>query len=234
MSVDFIRSHHTALFNYFPDDSIYCRFGSYILDLSQSEEALLSNIHSKHRNVIKKAKKDNVLISCGKENRDKCEFLINSTLSRQKVHQINQNMLNKLTALSNIDYWIAEYNDEIHGAAIIVWAENSAYYLYGGSIEKTHSGAMNLLHWAAIMEMKKRNVKFYDFVGARIDPEEGSKYEGIQRFKSRFGGELKQGYLWKLPLNKVKYKLYVSMQKLKNYGQFKGDIIDQERRRGMI
>jgi len=27
--------------------------------------------------------------------------------------------------------------------------------------------------------MKERGVKYYDFVGARINPDEGSKYEGI-------------------------------------------------------
>ena len=68
--------------------------------------------------------------------------------------------------------------------------------------------AANEYGQTAMKLMKERGVKYYDFVGARINPDEGSKYEGIQRFKSRFGGELKKGYLWKMPLNKFKYKLF--------------------------
>ena len=92
--------------------------------------------------------------------------------------------------------------------------------------------AMNLLHWSAMKLMKERGVKYYDFVGARINPDEGSKYEGIQRFKSRFGGELKKGYLWKMPLNKFKYKLFCWLVAAKQGRNYCGDVIDQERKRG--
>ena len=78
--------------------------------------------------------------------------------------------------------------------------------------------------------MKKRGVKWYDFVGARINPSPGSKVEGIQRFKSRFGGELKEGFLWKKNYNKIKSSFYSIA--LYSYGKIKKinvkDIIDQE------
>lgn len=93
---------------------------------------------------------------------------------------------------------------------------------------------MNLLQWNVIKKMKENNVKFYDFMGARMNPEVGSKYEGIQRFKERFGGELKKGYLWKYSLNDFKYWLYRLLVFIYSKGHFHGDIIDQERKRGNI
>ncbi len=234
LSVDFILTRHvTALFEYCPESSVYCFFGSYIVDLTVDEELLFANLHSKHRNVIKKAEKDGVVVSCGMDNRESCIALIQSTLERQHVALLDRVMLERLTEVKHVDYWIAVYQGELHGAAIILWAENQgAYYMFGGSGSKPHSGAMNLLHWKAMMTMKERRVRYYDFVGARINPEEGSKYEGIQRFKSRFGGELKRGYLWKMPINKVKYKLFCWLIAVRQGRNYKGDVIEQERRRG--
>lgn len=236
LSIDFIQCQHvTALFKAYPASSVSCRFGSYVMDLSFDEETLMSNIHTKHRNVIKKAEKDGILVSCDEQNRERCIALIQETLVRQHIPVIGSDFLKQLAVVKYVDYWIAEYNGEVHGAAIILWAgHQTAYYMFGGSNKKTHSGAMNLLHWNAIKKMKERGVKYYDFVGARLNPEEGSKYEGIQRFKSRFGGELKQGYLWKMPLNALKYKLFNLLLIVKAKGSYKGDVIDQERRRGNI
>ena len=95
-------------------------------------------------------------------------------------------------------------------------------------------GSHNLLQWEIVKKLKTLNVKQYDFVGARINPPKGSKIEGIQRFKSRFGTTLHQGYMWKYIFNKPMYFLYVQILKLlafKNRSKYKGDIIDQENSR---
>ena len=43
-----------VLFDHCPKGSKFCEFGSYRIDLSNSEDDLFSNLHSKHRNVIRK------------------------------------------------------------------------------------------------------------------------------------------------------------------------------------
>ena len=83
-----------------------------------------------------------------------------------------------------------------------------------------------------ITELKKRGVKKYDFVGARLSDVSGTKLAGIQKFKKRFGGELKRGYLWKKDINLMKCKLFDLALKVKL--KLKGvsmpkDIIDQEK-----
>ena len=236
LNVDFINPLHvTALFNTKPDGSVFCRFGSYVIDLNTNEDTLFANLHPKHRNVIKKALKDGVVIRCSAEKRKHCIKLIQDTLIRQGQPEIPSTWLDGLdkNLTGNIDYWIAEYQEEYVGAAILVWSKAGySYYLYGGSARTPHSGAMNLLHWEAIKKMKARGVLFYDFVGARINPETGSKYEGIQRFKSRFGGPLQTGYLWKVVFHPFYYSLYTLLVKLKSRVKHSNDIIEQERERG--
>lgn len=62
-NLDFISHSPTnTVFNTFPDNSEYAEFGSYIIDLMLSEDDLWKNIHQKHRNVIRKAMKSNVII----------------------------------------------------------------------------------------------------------------------------------------------------------------------------
>lgn len=232
---DFILMNHvTALFKYSPVGSKSCNFGSYVIDLSLSENILFNNLHTKHRNVIKKAMKDGISIFHGMEYKDVCIQLIQDTMLRQGITPPSADYYSRIgdSLKKYCDYWIAlDINGNPQGSAILVWSEGAfAYYLFGGSCKNPHTGAINLLQWEAILKMKERGVLKYDFVGARISPEAGSKYEGIQRFKSRFGGELIQGYLWKMPLNNIKYNLYVFMVSIRNIlrGRRIKDIIDQE------
>ncbi len=231
---DYIAAPHTcALFGAVPEGSISCPFGSYVIDLTKSEEELFDSIHSKHKNVIRKAQKDGVIITNANEYKEACWKLINATAARQHLGGISETEFKKLSASPNWDFYVALYNGEPVGASLLAWSSYSSYYMNGGSAEKTHSGAMNLLHWTAIQDMKRRGVKWYDFVGARINPVSGSKQEGIQRFKSRFGGELRTGFIWKYSISPFKVSLYSTIISVKNFLKhtYTKDIIDQENSR---
>jgi lipid II:glycine glycyltransferase (peptidoglycan interpeptide bridge formation enzyme) len=84
---------------------------------------------------------------------------------------------------------------------------------------------MKLLQWEAIRSFQKLGILRFDFVGARINPEKGSKQEAINSFKRRLGGKLIQGYMWKYALRPVKSIAYtLAIRFLKG-----GDIVDHER-----
>ena len=127
----------------------------------------------------------------------------------------------------NIICAVSLKNNIIQGGALIPWNKNCGYYLYGGSINKPHAGSMNHLQWEIILKLKHLEVSHYDFVGARLNPKKGSKLEGIQRFKSRFGSELSLSYLWKYDYNKFKKLLYTTSFFLKSR-KFQKDIVDEE------
>ena len=76
-----------------------------------------------------------------------------------------------------------------------------------------------------MQEFQEIGVRRYDFVGVRINPEKGSKQEGLKMFKERFGGQLIQGYIWKYAFQPLKFAIY-------NYAvrfQRGGDIVDAEK-----
>jgi len=84
---------------------------------------------------------------------------------------------------------------------------------------------MNLLQWEAIRQFRNMGVNRYDFCGARIHPEKGSKQAGLAMFKERFGAQLSQGYIWKCALHPMKFAAYsLAVRVLRG-----GDIVDYEK-----
>ncbi len=230
LKVDIIIQPTTnVVFNRVPQNSISAPFGTYRVDLNQDEERLWSNLHSKHRNVIRKAQRDGVEILENEYDIDEIYSLIKSTFQRSSMNFMTRDKLKKqIENLGvNVKVFVAKSkNGILQGCAIVPYSSYSGYYLHGGSIERPLGGAMNYLQWSVILSLKKSGVREYDFVGARIDVSRGSKLETIQRFKLRFGAELTQGYLWKYPICKWKYYLFGIIYGL--LSNKKGDIIDQE------
>jgi len=229
-NLDFISHSPTnTVFNTFPDNSEYAEFGSYIIDLMLSEDDLWKNIHQKHRNVIRKAMKSNVIIEKDRKLAETAYQILKQTMERaDKIFILKKEFDSMITLLEdNTEIFIVSYENKPQGCAIIPFSQYSAYYLLGGSIEKPFTGSLNLLQWEIIKYYKEKGVRCYDFAGARIKPEQGSKLEGIQRFKSRFGTNMKKGYLWKFPFNKFKYNLFKKLVFIRNK---EGDIVDQEKK----
>ena len=228
-NIDFVSQSPThVLFKTYPDDAKFIDFASYVIDLSLSEDELWANLHQKHRNIIRNAIKNNIIIKEGLNEIESAYNLLISTMKRSNKSFMSFEKFKELiTKLEdNVKIFVAYHNNIPQGCAVLPFSNIKAYYSYGGSISKPILGAINLLHWHAIKYFKGINVGYYDFVGARIKPEIGSKIEGIQRFKSRFGGVFLKGYLWKIPLKKWKSYLYDFLYRtLKNRA---GDIIDQE------
>lgn len=222
-----IPASTNTIFRTYPDGADAAPYGSYVIDLTQPEETLWNNLHSKHRNVIRNAIKKGVKIRNGIENCHIAYELIQSTLKRSKLGFMNFNAFKRMvTDLGeNIKIFIAEHDGAANGCAVIPFSGHSAYYLYGGSIPQPLTGATNLLQWEAIRQFRNLNVKYYDFVGVRIKPEKGSKQDGLMMFKERFGGQLIKGYIWKYPFNPIKYFLYrFAVRTIRG-----GDIVDSER-----
>jgi lipid II:glycine glycyltransferase (peptidoglycan interpeptide bridge formation enzyme) len=236
--IDFI-SHPSSyvLFDSYPDNSVYAPFGTYLIDLTRPEENLWDNLHQKHRNVIRNAMKNGVVIRRDKSDPEAIFEMLAGTMERSGMgfsgREYFHRIMNSLG--DNIEVFSAYKDDAVQGCAVFPFNRYSSYYLWGGSIENPFTGALNLLQWEAMRYFKSLGVKRYNFTGARISPEEGSKLEGIQRFKSRFGGELMKGYLWKMPLNPFKYGLFNLVIRMRNFGKSQSkDIIDQERFRNNI
>ena len=173
-----IPASTNAIFRTYPDDATAAPYGTYIIDLGQSEEALWQNVHSKHRNVIRNAQKKGVRILSGMKYAEAAHNLVQETFKRSRLPFMSYNAFERMIdgLGDNVRLFVAEYQGLIHGCAVIPFSGQSAYYAYGGTIPEPLSGATNLLQWEAINCFRNLGVKRYDFCGVRINPEKG--FEG--------------------------------------------------------
>lgn len=220
---DFIsKAQSNSVFKNVPNGLNTVPWGTYVLDLHQSKEQLISNYHKKHRNVIKKAEKSGVSVVFD-DSIDVIYYNIKQTLDRQKSPYFPSiDFLNKLhkNIPNNVLFASAYYEGKLQGTAVVLFDSNCGYYLYGGSIPKPLTGSVNYLQHCIILHLQNLGVTKYDFVGARIHVQPNSKFEGIQRFKSRFGCNLVEGYAFNVIFSPVKFKLFNIAVKL--YLKFKG------------
>ena len=219
-NVDFlINPSANAIFKAAPT---YCNshpFGTYWIDLNKEVEELWGNVHAKHRNVIRNAEKKLCVIE---ETNDMNAFydLLIMTYQRSKKPPPDKTALQKMMENmgKNIKLVLVKNSEgQIQGGVLLLWTLEGSYYLHGASISKPLTGAMNFLHWHCIKEMKANGVKKYDFMGARINVEKGSKYESIQKFKQRFGCELKKGVHWEEQFNPLKYYSFMCLKWCRDY-----------------
>jgi hypothetical protein len=216
-----------TIFRAYPKGAIAAPYGTYIIDLTLNEETLFNNFSSSHRRKVRLATKAGVKIRSGVNDVETAYTLVRDTFKRSSIPFMRYAAFKKIVdGLGDyIKILIAEHQSNIQGCVVIPFSNNSAYYVYGGSIPDPVAGAMNLIHWEAIQMFRSLGVKRYDFCGVRINPEKGSKQEGLKIFKERFGPRLVQGYMWKYPLNPLKSAVYsLAVRFLRG-----GDIVDAER-----
>lgn len=216
-----------TIFRTYPEGAIAAPYGTYLLDLTQDESFLWDSLSSSHRRKIRLARKAGVVVRSGERYLDVIHGLVRDTFARSGMGFMDSTAFRRqlLGLGSHVRLFIAEHQGRIQGGMMVPFSDHSAYYVYGGSISEPISGAINLLHWEAIQFFRSLGVKQYDFVGVRINPEKGSKQEGLMTFKKRFGGRLVQGYMWKQSLNPLKYFSYCLAVRLLRGG----DIVDLER-----
>lgn len=216
-----------TIFRTYPVGADAAPYGSYVIDLSQPEDMLWRNIDRITRQNINTARKKGVTIRNGIEHLDEAYKLIADTFKRSKLPFMNYDSFRRFVCGlgENGKILVADYQGVAQSYVFFAFSDYCAYAIYAGNLPAQHAGANKLLYWEAIRLFKQLGVKLYDFVGARIDPEKGSKQEGINLLKKRFGARLVVGYMWKYPLRPLKSLLYsLAVRLLRG-----GDIVDHER-----
>lgn len=217
------KAQSNVVFEGVPDYVEKVPWGTYIKDLHfTGEDELLQSFHGKHRNVVRKARSEGCDVRKVLDI-DAFQKCVAETMIRQKVPFFPaKSYLLKLAqeVPDNILLRGVYFNDVLQGCALVVYDDVRAYYMYGGSVGKPKSGALNYLHYEIMKELMALGVSSYDFVGARIDPKPGSKYEGLQMFKERFGANLHRGYAFRYVLSKYQFFLFNVI--VRAYSRFKG------------
>lgn len=216
-----------SIFRTYPDGADVAPYGSYIIDLTQSEDNLWRSIDRIMRQNIKTAMKKGVTIRDGSNDLGLAHKLIVETFQRSKLPFMGfEEFKHFVQGLgNNSKILIADCDGVPQSYVVFGFSDYCAYAIYAGNIDNQQQGANKLLYWEAIRLFKSLGIQRYDFVGARINPEKGSKQESINALKKRFGAQLKQGYIWKYSINPLMFKLYCIAARWRSGG----DIVDAER-----
>lgn len=168
-------------------DGEYC----WILDLSKSEEELLSGMRKTTRYEIRKAKKDGAsVISTTNPHALKDFFsLYKATSTRHGFvpHSGIQEEFEVFAKEKQAALYIGKYKSKITSAAIILYFGHQAIYHHGASIQ-VEAPVSALLQWEAIREAKNRGMKVYNFWGIAPINNPNHPWRGITLFKKGFGG----------------------------------------------
>ncbi len=174
------------------------------LDISLSEEEILSQMKQKTRYNIRLAEKKGVKVEiliqkeAVEKNFEIFYKLLKETAKRDKFYLHPKEHYKKIieifsekqkeTLNPKIVLLLAKYKEESLATLMLLVFGDQAMYLYGGSaIQKKNLMAGYLIQWEAIKEAKRRNCKIYNFGAIALD--ETQNWYGMTRFKKGFGGK---------------------------------------------
>lgn len=213
---DFILppSHHFTNFSAVPDGNLGTRLGIIMLDLQREIDTIFKAFSPNYRNEMRKAETAGVSVYTDNERFDEFYKLYKGVHARQHIYYESADELkNMLHHIGNDNYMLvfSVLNGSITGAALILKAGVEAIYYHSGKTEIAElPGANKLLQFEVMKQLKAEGIKRYYLGGYRYTNTAGTKYEGLQNFKMRFGAEAKDGFNF-YSLIGWKYKLYTKV-----------------------
>jgi lipid II:glycine glycyltransferase (peptidoglycan interpeptide bridge formation enzyme) len=173
---------------------------TWILDLNQTEEAILGEMKKNHRNLIRRCQKEGVTIKIKTDQESLIKFndLHDETAKKHHFHRFSREYIshefNSFAPNGQAVIFESYLPDGRHDAsAIIMYYGNTAAYRHAASLNlDSKIPTSYLIQWEAIKEARKRGMKWYNFWG--IAPESSPKshpFKGITHFKTGFGGNEK-------------------------------------------
>ena len=171
---------------------------TFVLDLTRTEEELLSAMHNKTRYNIRVAQKHGVVV---KEDNSDIAFsaylsLSEETTQRQKFYAHNQTyhqkMWETLQKAGIAHLFTATLDNSIIAAWIVFVWKDTIYYPYGASSrEHRETMAPTLLLWEIVRWGKLHGYQSFDLWGALGPvPNEHDPWFGFHRFKQGFAPQL--------------------------------------------
>lgn len=192
------------------------------IDLNLSEEQLLSQMRKNTRYEIRKAQKLNIQVKQSNNPKDIKEFYQHQLKLSKKHHFVpfSYKFLNEqFKAFSGDDQVVLfhSYRDtRLLASAFVIFYNNEAVYHYGISTEENKKlPGSYACQWAAILEAKKRGMRYYNLWGVAQKNDNHHRFAGVSVFKRGFGGN-EVSYLpaHDLPLN-WKYSITEKFEKVR-------------------
>ena len=163
-----------------------------VIDITQSLDDILQQMHQKTRYNIKVAKKHNIQI---KESEDIELFyrMMHKTALRDKFainsYKYIKTFYQTLKKQNKAQLLIAYKDQEAVSGLILTYFHNTAIYYYGASLhEHRKYMAPYLIQWQAIQNAKAKGCTTYDFLGVTTSKNPRHQLYGVSQFKLKFKG----------------------------------------------
>lgn len=185
------------------------------VDLTKSEDALLSEMRKTTRYEIKKAIKLGIKITVSKNIADIDQFysLQSQTAKRQGFVEFDKKFLTEQFAVfaeDNQALLLTAYlgKKKLAQAFVIFYGEEADYHYGASTLDGRKYPGAYLIQWEIVKEAKKRGMKRYNLWGVSPEGETNHRFYGVSVFKRGFGGE-DVAYLHArdLVINPLSYKL---------------------------
>jgi lipid II:glycine glycyltransferase (peptidoglycan interpeptide bridge formation enzyme) len=205
-----------------------------VVNIENAESELLAQMKSKTRYNIRLAEKRGVAVRFSRATEDVEAFisLIYATTRRKEIRPHPKQYYQNFFAVFNetvCTLALAEYQGKVLAANLLVFFEDTAYYLHGGSSDEGKNlMAPFLLQWESIKLAKERGMKQYNFGGVHTlatnhtSRPANSDWAGITRFKQGFApnaSTLSFPGTYDIIISPIQYGLYRIIrfgQKIKN------------------
>ncbi len=199
----------------------------WILGLTESDDQLLKNMDAKTRYGIKTAEKRGVKVEIIKNGIGKYfeDFyaLMKETSVRNTfgLHpkEYYRHIFENSEKRRNAYLTVARYGEKILVIDfLVVFGEMANYVFSGSSTEHRNLMPSYLAEWEAIRHARAINCKQYNFGGISGGRDTRREWEGITRFKKRFGGqELVHSDFYDVVIHPAWYYLYSASKLFKKF-----------------
>lgn len=166
------------------------------LDLSQSEDELLSQMRKNHRSAIRKAEKLGISVTKTADPDEIQEFYNHQLELAQKhgfvpfSYEFLHEQFQAFTGDDQVLLFHAKQGDDLLASAFIIFYNGEAVYHYGISTDANAKlPGSYACQWAAIKEAKQRGCSRYNFWGIAPADAQNHRFAGVTLFKRGFGGE---------------------------------------------
>lgn len=185
-------------------------FTTIVIDLTQDLETIWEKMHKNScRRLIDRARKEGVVIRVNQD----YETFIDILSEFRKLKGLSENKINVEFMKKNGTLFLSEFKGNILGGIFCLKDDKNFRALISGSrrleedviIHRLIGDANRLIIWEAIKYAKERGIINFDLGGYYTGKEADPQMEGINKFKSSFGGQVMTHYIYQKDYSMIYY-----------------------------
>jgi len=201
---------HIETFMSIPSKCLYYKLGIMKVDLTQTEDEILSKCYKENKKQIRRAVENGVEISEGQSCLNGFYENYENSAKYKGFSQLPYSYFEKLISIipDNIYCCYALCNNCLDASYLCLKDARNIYPLYSGtSFKPQYKGSKKFLLWNVYLKAKQESIEKYISGGYRYGLPESDPLHNVHLFKLGMGAEIEDGYHFIKVINPLKYNL---------------------------